>query len=351
MDPGVFAAFNGLDALQGYEKGWVLPPPVHYLYGQTIVRVEPDTALFTMPASPWLLPPQGVISGATLALLADGPLGCAVQTALPAATPYTTSEISMTFLRPVAADNRLLTGTGRLIHAGRSLAVSEATITDADGNVVALTSTRCVVLPKMEFPVDFVEHARANPPQPHEPDWPTPHPYLRPVEGAVLPQESWDRMTGLEVMQACSREEIPPPPMARLLGVWPVEVEEGRTTWTMPATEWLCSPAEGRLYGGAIAFMAGNAIDGTLTTLTPPGAAIAPLDLKVYFLRPVPPDGRDLTAKGQVIHRGRTLAIGSSEVFDADGKRVAIATASAMMLRGRPAALARPVEAREAAEL
>jgi len=57
----------------------------------------------------------------------------------------------------------------------------------------------------------------------------------------------------------------------------------------------------------------------------------------VYFLRPVPPDGRDLVARGTVIHRGRSIAIGTSDVFNADGKKVAVATGSAVILPGRPA--------------
>jgi acyl-coenzyme A thioesterase PaaI-like protein len=61
------------------------------------------------------------------------------------------------------------------------------------------------------------------------------------------------------------------------------------------------------------------------------------VDLKVYFLRPVVPNGRDLVTEGAVIHRGRTVAIGTSEVFDADGKKVAVASGSAVMLPGRPA--------------
>jgi Thioesterase superfamily len=64
---------------------------------------------------------------------------------------------------------------------------------------------------------------------------------------------------------------------------------------------------------------------------------MAPVDLKVYFLRPVLPDGRDLVARGTVIHRGRSMAVGTSDVFDADGKKVALATGSAVILPGRPA--------------
>jgi uncharacterized protein (TIGR00369 family) len=78
-------------------------------------------------------------------------------------------------------------------------------------------------------------------------------------------------------------------------------------------------------------------VAGTVQTTLPAGTALAPVDLKVYFLRPVSPDGRDLTARGTMIHRGRSIAIGTSEVFDADGKKVAVATGSALVPAGRPA--------------
>ena len=105
----------------------------------------------------------------------------------------------------------------------------------------------------------------------------------------------------------------------------------------MPASEWLSTPVQGRLYGGATAFLAGTAIEGAVQTTVPAGTAFASMDLKVYFLRPVSPNGRDLVAEGAVIHRGRTVAIGTSEVFDADGKKVAVASGSALVLPGRPA--------------
>ena len=150
-------------------------------------------------------------------------------------------------------------------------------------------------------------------------------------------------LSGLEVMRGCVTGELGRPPIYHLLGVRPTGVEEGASEWVLPATEWLCSPVEGRLYGGAIAYFAGNACDSAIMTTTEPGTAIAPVDLKVYFLRPVSPDGRDLTARGRVMHRGRRVAIASAEVFDADGKLVATAVSSAMILPGRPATLGRPI--------
>jgi uncharacterized protein (TIGR00369 family) len=335
-DPGQFVARSGLDLLRSMlDSG--LGPPVGYLFGLGLTAVEPGGVTFAMPVTGWLLFPQGVVSGATLAILVDAPLGCAVQTALPPATPFTTAEISLRFLRTVGPDSGTLTAKGRLIHAGRATGVSLVEVTDEAGRLVAITSTRCAILPRVQVPREVVEQALTNPPRLREPAWPSPHPYQRPVAGQVLPQEIWDGTDGLGVLQSLITGDLPAPPLAHLCGIAPVEATAGATTWTMPASGWLCAPVQGRLYGGAIALLAGTAIDGAVQTTVPAGTAFGPVDLKVYFLRPVAPDGRDLVARGTVIHRARGMAIGTSEVFDADGKKVAVATGSSVILPGRPA--------------
>ena len=335
-DPGQFVTLSGLDLLRSVLDGG-LGPPIRYLFGLELTSVEPGGVTFTMPVTDWLLFPQGVISGATLGILVDAPLGCAVQTALPPATPFTTAEISLRFLRTVVPQCGTLTAKGRLIHAGKTTGVSLVEVTDEAGRLVAVTSTRCAILPRVEVPWEVIEQALKNPPRPREPQWPSPHPYQRPAAGEVLAQEIWDGTDGLGVLQSLIAGDLPTPPIAHVCGIAPVEAQAGATTWTMPASEWLCAPVQGRLYGGAIAMLAGTAIDGTVQTTLPSGTAFGPVDLKVYFLRPVPPDGRDLLARGTVIHRGRSMAVGASEVFDADGKKIAVATGSAVILPGRPA--------------
>jgi len=335
-DPGQFAALSGLELLRGMlDSG--LGPPIRYLFGLASTAAEPGGVTFAMPVTDWLLLPQGVISGATLGILVDAPLGCTVQTALPPATPFTTAEISLRFLRTVGPQSGTLTAKGRLIHVGKTTGVSLVEVTDGAGRLVAVTSTRCAILPRVQVPWEVAGQALKNPPQTREPDWPSPHPYQRPVAGEVLPQEIWDGADGLGVLQSLIAGDLPAPPLAHLCGITPVEAKAGTTTWTMPASEWLCAPVQGRLYGGAIAMLAGTAVDGTIQTTLPAGTTFGPVDLKVYFLRPVPPDGRDLVARGTVIHRGRSMAIGTSDVFDADGKKVAVGTGSAVILPGRPA--------------
>ena len=78
------------------------------LTGMELTEVGLGTSTFSMPASRWLLSPQGLISVGTLAILADAPLGCAVQSALPAMTAYATSELSLRLLRPARAGGTLV---------------------------------------------------------------------------------------------------------------------------------------------------------------------------------------------------------------------------------------------------
>ncbi len=181
-DPGRFVTLSGLDLLRGMlEDG--LGPPIRYLFGLRPMSVEPGSVTFTMPVTSWLLFPQGVVSGATLGVLVDAPLGCAVQTALPPATPFTTAEISFKFLRMVVPESRTLMAKGRLIHAGKTTGVSVVEVTDDAGRLLAVTTTRCAILPRLEVPWEIVEQALKSPAQLTEPEWPSPHPYERPVRG------------------------------------------------------------------------------------------------------------------------------------------------------------------------
>ena len=139
-DPGQFVTLSGLELLHNMlENG--LGPPIRYLFGLAPTAVEPGSVTFTMPVTDWLLSPQGVVSGATLAILVDAPLGCTVQTALPPATPFTTAEISLRFLRTVVPQSGTLTARGRLIHAGQTTGVSLVEATDEAGNIALQTFT------------------------------------------------------------------------------------------------------------------------------------------------------------------------------------------------------------------
>jgi uncharacterized protein (TIGR00369 family) len=337
-DPMLFG-LSGVEQLRSFFREAAPRPPIHYLTGMIPTEVGPGSATFTMPATEWLLSPPGLIQLGTLAVLADGPLGCAIQSTLPPMTAYTTAEISMNHVRPVTAESGTLVARGNLVFAGRSLGLSEVTIQDGRGRLVAHGTSRCVIFPPLgPAPADIPEPNAVA-----EARFDSPHPYLRtPVSGAPLGQEVFDRMSGLEILRAGMAGEIPAPPISHLTGLIPVAADEGTSTFVLPASEWLCSPL-GKIEGGFIGLLADTVLATSVQTTVPARTSYAPLDLKVNFLRPVNPDGRDLRGHGRVVHRGRTIAVAHAEVFDADNKRVAVGTGTAMILPDRPWLPERPV--------
>jgi uncharacterized protein (TIGR00369 family) len=324
-------ALPGVERMRQSTRGLNIPPPIYYLTGLTPVEAGFGTSTFSMPASPWLQTTvPGLISGGVIAFLADGPLGTAIVTVLPPLGYMTTSDLSLSFLQPANVDSGTLVGRARLIHGGRSVALSEVTIVDGSGRLLAHGTSRGFLLT-----APGAVGAAQSPDVDELPKYPTPDPHLRrPVTGSPIPQDDWDRLTGLEAMQRCIDREASPP-IYHLTGLRPTEAAQGTCTFVLPASPWLASPAP-VLYGGAIAMLADAALSGAIMTINPAGGSFASLDLKVNYLRPVLPDGGLMTAKATVVHRGRSMAVATAELFNDDGKRIALASSSAMLLPGRP---------------
>jgi len=327
-------ALPGRERLQGWRRGFWPPPPLTHLTGARPTGFGAGTAEAQMPASGWLAASNGVITGGTLAMLADIAFGCSIETEMPAATAYTTAELSLSFLRP-ARPGKVLTASGQAIHVGRSVGLSEAFVIEQESErLLAHGTSRLTIFPPLDpAPDPPTDLEPVEPPQ-HE----TPDPYLRPAPNGVIEQEVWDELPGAEIVRRQLAGELPPPPLHHLTGVGPVEIGEGTATAAMPCSEWLASPS-GRLQGGAIAMLADFAMLIAVETTVPAGVAFAGLDLKTNFLRPVMPDGTDLTARAEVIHTGRTIAITRATVTNAEGKPVLLATGSSIYLPGRPASL------------
>jgi len=327
-DPRLFG-LRGIEQMRAYFRGLGPAPPLSRLTGMLPTHVGPGTATFVMPATRWLLTPVPYISLGVQAMLADAALGCAIQTTLPPATPYTTSDLSLSFLRPLEADGGQISARGRLVHAGRSLGVAEVVIEDSQARPVTHGTTRCFLLDALDVPSpDERELPRFEGP-PFEDD----DPFRRPVAGTPLAQESWDRMSGLENMRAYARGDLEPPPLSHLTGIRAIEFEEGVATFALPSSGWLTSPI-GTVQGGATAMLADTVLATAVQTTLPPRTAYTPLDMKVNYLRPVFADGRDLTGRAEVVHRGRTLAVARADLFNADGKKVAVANGTTLIREG-----------------
>ncbi len=138
------------------------------------------------------------------------------------------------------------------------------------------------------------------------------------------------RRTGLDMLQAMIRGELPPPPIMHTLGIERIEAEEGRVSVFMTAGEFHYNPL-GSVHGGAIATMLDTATGCAVHTTLPAGVGYTSLDLVTRFLRPATVASGRLRAEGTVLNRGRTTARAEARLFDESGRLLAHATSTCLI--------------------
>jgi uncharacterized protein (TIGR00369 family) len=309
----------GIEQLQMMVDGLAPDPPISRLTGMALESVRGGQAIFTLPLSGWLAGLDGWVTPGILSIPADAAMACSIMSGLPAWTPFTTSEMTLRFLRPVPAHGRVR-ATGRVISRGSPATLAEASLTDEQGSLLVHASSLCVTQAPTSPPA--TPSADAAPPAPEE----GLDPWQRPAPAPPEPG-AW---SGLERLRASIEGELVPP-VHRLTGVGIVSAEPGQVEAALPASPWFCAPPPGRLQGGVVTLLAETALFGAIRSVAAAGTTIHPAEIKLNFLRPLASDGRLATARGELVQSGRRIAVARVEVADADGRAVAVATGSALL--------------------
>jgi uncharacterized protein (TIGR00369 family) len=100
--------------------------------------------------------------------------------------------------------------------------------------------------------------------------------------------------------------------------------EEISLSWVVPPE--LCSSA-GNLQGGLLAAFADSLLGGATSAHLPDTEYPALAEMKISIFRPAPA-GTTITGKGRVLKKGRRVLFAEAEVFAADGKLIAKASAT-----------------------
>src|SRR5690242_15068462 len=138
-------------------------------------------------------------------------------------------------------------------------------------------------------------------------------------------------LSGLEHLQAIVAGDIPPPPIAALLGFELVAVEEGRAVFAVTPGEYHYNPI-GVVHGGLAATLLDSAMGCAVHSTLPAGTAYTTLEVKVNFARPITGATGRIVCEGSVIHRGRTVATADGRVTaEATGKLLAHGTTTCLL--------------------
>lgn len=100
---------------------------------------DPNEVAFTWTVPEELCNSAGNLQGGILAAFADAVLGGLCATQLSDDTYPALAEMKVSFLRPAPAGTTI-TGTGRLLKAGKRLMFAEVEVTDEQGRLIAKVS-------------------------------------------------------------------------------------------------------------------------------------------------------------------------------------------------------------------
>ncbi len=139
-------------------------------------------------------------------------------------------------------------------------------------------------------------------------------------------------MPGLDYLRAIGAGDLPPPPVAVLLGMDAPTVDPGRAVFTMEPGEHLYNPI-GSVHGGILATLLDSALGCAVHSKLPVGVAYTTVDLAVTYLRPVIQKTGRLTCEAEVVHAGRTIATARARIVDDAGRQYATANATCLIFQ------------------
>ncbi len=137
---------SGLEFLQAIVAGTLPKPPIADTLNYELTAVREGHAVFEVIPAEYHYNPLGVVHGGLAATLLDSAMGCAIQSALPANTRYTTIELKVNYIRAMTTTTGRVRAEGDVIHVGGRVAVAEGRIIDGEGKLYAHATTTCIIL-------------------------------------------------------------------------------------------------------------------------------------------------------------------------------------------------------------
>jgi uncharacterized protein (TIGR00369 family) len=135
----------------------------------------------------------------------------------------------------------------------------------------------------------------------------------------------------LDLIRMSMRGELPPAPVATLIGFRLTSVEPGRAVIEFEAAERHANPM-GTLHGGILCDVADATMGVAYASTLGEGEMFTTLELKINFLKPV--WSAKLRAVADVVDGGRTIGLVVCDVLDEKERLIARATSTCMTLRG-----------------
>lgn len=140
------------------------------------------------------------------------------------------------------------------------------------------------------------------------------------------------QLSGLEYLTAIGEGKLPTAPIANLFGIEGFSVTDGEVVFGFTPDESAYNPL-GFVHGGAMCTLLDTAAGCAVHSTLPAGVGYTSIEIKVNYMRGVHA-GVPLKARGWVTKRGRRISFAEAEILDPDGKVVATASSSLLIIGG-----------------
>lgn len=139
--------YTGIEWLRAAQAGEVELPPYVVGLGLDLDDIDEGRVAGHFEARQDHLNGLASVHGGVLGSVADTAGSCAVLSRLPRGVMAPTLEMKINFVRPVRLGGGPLQAEGRVLSQGRTTALAEARIADAEGRLVAFATVTCSLVP------------------------------------------------------------------------------------------------------------------------------------------------------------------------------------------------------------
>ncbi len=139
-------------------------------------------------------------------------------------------------------------------------------------------------------------------------------------------------LPGIEYIRLIFEGELPPPPIADLMGFRGVEFDQGRAVFEMIPGPQHYNPI-GSVHGGVALTLLDSAMGCAVHTTLEAGVGYTTLEVKANLVRPITADTGLIRCEGTVIHAGSRVATAEGRLIDPAGKLLAHGTTTCLIIR------------------
>jgi uncharacterized protein (TIGR00369 family) len=112
----------------------------------SLVEVDQGRVVFSGEPVDAFANPFGAIHGGWIAAILDSAMGCAVHSTLKSGQIYTTTSMTIQFVRALPPSQHRVRCEGRAVHTGGRVSTAEGRLFDATGRLLAHGSETCLIM-------------------------------------------------------------------------------------------------------------------------------------------------------------------------------------------------------------